>query len=77
VAGSVEIFLPLADFVDPAEERARLLKDLAESEMHISRLEKLLSSDFANKAPAGVVQKEREKLAAYKENAEKIKSQLG
>ncbi len=77
VAGSVEIFLPLADFVDPVEERARLLKDLADSELHITRLEKLLSSDFANKAPAAVVQKEREKLAAYRETSEKIKSQVG
>ena len=77
VAGQVEIYLPLADFVDPAEELARLTKDLAEAELHIARLEKLLSSDFANKAPAAVVQKEREKLAAYKETAEKIKAQVG
>jgi len=76
VAGAVEIHLPLADFVDPAEERARLTKDLAEAEMHIARLEKLLSSDFANKAPAQIIQKEREKLAAFKDTAEKIKSQL-
>ena len=77
VAGPVEIYLPLADFVDPAEEQARLAKDLQEAESHIARLEKLLSSDFANKAPAPVVQKERDKLAGYKETAEKIKAQLG
>jgi valyl-tRNA synthetase len=76
VAGPVEIFLPLAALVDPEEERARLTKDLAEAEGHIARLEKLLSSDFANKAPAPVVQKEREKLSMYKETAEKIKAQL-
>jgi valyl-tRNA synthetase len=76
VAGSVEIFLPLSDFVDPAEERARLQKDLAEADIHIIRLEKLLSGDFANKAPAAVVQKEREKLSAYRETAEKIRSQM-
>ena len=77
VAGPVEIFLPLADFIDPAEEQARLAKDLQEAESHIARLEKLLASDFANKAPAPVVQKEREKLAGYKETAGKIKAQLG
>jgi valyl-tRNA synthetase len=76
VAGSVEVYLPLAALVDPEEERARLTKDLAEAEAHIARLEKLLASDFANKAPAPVVQKEREKLAAYLETAEKIKAQL-
>ena len=77
VAGSVEIYLPLADFVDPAEELARLTKDLADAESHIIRLETLLTSDFAKKAPAPVVQKEREKLAAYKETAEKLKAQMG
>ncbi|MEI6290630.1 MAG: hypothetical protein WCP19_09375, partial [Chloroflexota bacterium] len=73
----VEIYLPLADFVDPVEEQARLNKDLAEAEQHIERLEKLLGSDFANKAPAAVVQKEREKLAGYKETSSKIRAQLG
>ena len=77
VAGQVEIYLPLADFVDPVEEQARLNKDLAEAEQHIERLEKLLGSDFANKAPAAVVQKEREKLAGYKETSSKIRAQLG
>jgi valyl-tRNA synthetase len=42
----------------------------------VARLEKLLAGDFANKAPAPVVAKEREKLSAYKETAEKLKSQL-
>jgi valyl-tRNA synthetase len=32
--------------------------------------------DFANKAPAALVQKERDKLAGYKETAGKIKAQL-
>ncbi|WP_414635030.1 hypothetical protein [Acidaminobacter sp.] len=43
----------------------------------MERLEKLLASDFANKAPAALVQKERDKLAVYKESVEKIKAQLG
>jgi valyl-tRNA synthetase len=77
VVGPVEIYLSLAVTVDSAEDRARLEKDLAETQSQITRLEQLLGSDFANKAPAAVVDKEREKLAAYKETAEKIKSQLG
>ena len=76
VVGSVEIYLPLAGMVDLAEEKARLEKELKEAESHIDRLEKLLASDFANKAPAPVVQKERDKLVSYKETAEKIKAQL-
>ncbi|MBN2499714.1 MAG: valine--tRNA ligase, partial [Anaerolineales bacterium] len=76
VVGPVEIFLPLAEMVDPAEERARLEKSLAEAESQVARLEKLLASPFAEKAPAAVVDKEREKLFDFQESAKKIKSQL-
>lgn len=76
VVGSVEIYLPLAGMVDIAEEKTRLEKELKDAESHIERLEKLLAGDFANKAPAALVQKERDKLTAYKETAQKIKTQL-
>ena len=76
VVGSVEIYLPLAGMVDLANEKARLEKELKEAESHIQRLENLLNGDFANKAPAALVQKERDKLAGYKDTAEKIKAQL-
>jgi valyl-tRNA synthetase len=76
VAGSAEIYLPLAGLADLDEERTRLQKELAEAQAQIERLEKLLGSDFTTKAPVPVVQKEREKLAAYQETAEKLKAQL-
>ncbi len=77
VVQGVEIFLPLAELVDAGAERARLEKDLAEVESQVARLEKLLSSDFVNKAPAAVIEKERQKLATYKETAAKLQAQLG
>jgi valyl-tRNA synthetase len=76
VVGAVEIYLPLAGMVDLAEERTRLEKELKEAQSQIARLEKLLAGDFASKAPPALVQKEREKLTAYQETAEKIKAQL-
>jgi valyl-tRNA synthetase len=76
VAGPVEIYIPLSGMVDLDEERNRLQKELAESQVQIDRLEKLLGSDFANKAPAPVIQKERERLAAFQETAAKLKTQL-
>jgi valyl-tRNA synthetase len=76
VVGAVEVHIPLAGMVDESAERERLAKELAEAESQIARLEKLLSSDFANKAPAAVVAKEREKLAGFQETAEKLKGQL-
>ena len=76
VVSSVEVYLPLAGLVDISEERARLEKNLAETQSQIDRLEKLLSSPFAGKAPRTVVQKERDKLTSYKETAEKLRTQL-
>ncbi len=76
VAGPTEIYLPLSGMVDMDGEHARLQKELAETNVQIARLAKLLASDFANRAPARVVSKERERLAAYQETAEKLKAQL-
>ncbi|HEY3474937.1 MAG TPA: class I tRNA ligase family protein, partial [Anaerolineales bacterium] len=76
VAGGVEIYLPLAGMVDLTGEKNRLEKELNEAESHIQRLEKLLAGDFASKAPAALVQRERDKLSGYKETAEKIRAQL-
>ncbi len=77
ICGSVEIFLPLSGFVDKEEEQKRLEKELAEAEIQISRLNELLASPFAEKAPLQVVQKERERLDAFLQNVEKIRAQLG
>jgi valyl-tRNA synthetase len=76
VAGPVEVYLPLAGLVDVEEERQRLMKELADSDSQIQRLEGLLSSPFAQKAPPAVVQKEREKLLAYQETAQKLRAQI-
>jgi valyl-tRNA synthetase len=76
VVGSVEIFLPLAGMVDVSEEYSRLEKELTETKNQISRLEKLLNSPFAKKAPEAVVQAERDKLLSYRETAEKLQDQL-
>ena len=76
MVGAVEIYLPLAGMIDLAEERTRLEKDLKDARSQIERLEKLLAGDFANKAPAALVQKERDKLDGYRKTAEKIEAQL-
>jgi len=76
VVAPVEIFLPLAGMVDITEERSRMEKELTEAESQISRLEKLLNSPFAEKAPPNVVQVERERLASFTSTVEKLKEQL-
>jgi valyl-tRNA synthetase len=77
VVSGVEIYLPLAGMVDQAAEQERLQAELNETEEQIKRLENLLSSPFAQKAPAAVVDKERQRLQTFKETAEKLKQQLG
>ena len=74
--GPVEIYLPLEGLVDTGAERERLNKALAEAEGQVSRLEQLLSGSFAQKAPAEIVQKERQKLNSYRETADKVRRQL-
>ena len=76
VISGIEIFLPLAGLVNIAEEKSRLEKDLAEAQNQIARLEKLLSSPFAEKAPDHVVKGERDRLAGFQETAEKLNTQL-
>jgi valyl-tRNA synthetase len=76
VAGPVEIYLPLSGLVDLDEEKQRLSSELIELEGEIKRLQDLLSSPFAKKAPEPVVEKEREKLAGYQETAGTLQDQL-
>jgi valyl-tRNA synthetase len=76
VVGPVRILIPLAEMADPGAERARLLKESEEAKSQIARVEKLLASDFGSRAPASVVEKERTRLAALKENRDKLEEQL-
>jgi valyl-tRNA synthetase len=76
VVGPIEVYLPQAGLVDLQEEKLRLKKELSEAEAQVDRLEKLLASSFAEKAPGPVVQKERDKLSAYRETSEKLKAQI-
>ncbi|MFN7034815.1 MAG: valine--tRNA ligase [Bellilinea sp.] len=76
VVAGVQIYLPLADLVDLEAERARLQNELAEAEKQIERLRGLLASPFAEKAPPAVVEKERQKLAAFEETAARLREQL-
>ena len=57
--------LPLAGMIDVDAERSRLSKQMTEAEAEVNRLEaKLGKAAFREKAPAAVVAKEKERLAA-------------
>ncbi len=76
VIEDIEIYLDLTASADVEHDSERLEKELAEAESHIARLEKLLASPFAQKAPANVIEAEREKLAGYISSAEKLRNRL-
>ena len=77
VTTGAEIFLPLAGMVDLEREQERLKKALATVEGDIARAQGLLGNErFVGKAPAEVVQKEREKLAAAEERRKALAARL-
>jgi valyl-tRNA synthetase len=77
VVNGVEIRLPLTGLINHEAEILRIKNELMEVENQILRLGTLLAGAFSSKAPAAVVAKEREKLAAFQETAKKLKEQLG
>ncbi|MBI5714944.1 MAG: valine--tRNA ligase [Chloroflexi bacterium] len=77
VIGTTEIYLPLAGMVDADAEKEKLGKQIADLDKQIEKLEKLLGSDFVNKAPPNVVEKEKQRLAEAKETRGKMRERLG
>ena len=75
--GDVTCYLPLAGLVDLEQERERLAKELAGLEEEITRVSNLLSGPFAERAPAAVVQKERDKLARLEASRDEIHQTAG
>ena len=57
-----EVILPLGSLVDFDQERARLSKEIEETESYLSKVEAKLANDgFRNNAPAAVVAREEER----------------
>jgi valyl-tRNA synthetase len=74
VVRGAELFVPLAGAVDFDAELARLDKEIAKLDKDIAAVNKKLSSEgFVSKAPAEVVEKEREKAAQHLEKQEKLR----
>jgi valyl-tRNA synthetase len=76
VVGEIEIYLPQVEIGDRSEERTRLESELAEARVQVQRLESLLAGPFAQKAPTDIVQKEQDKLAAFRQTAEKLQAKV-
>jgi len=75
-AGGVEIYLMMAEAVDAKAEGVRVARQLEASEEQIARLQALLTGPFADRAPANVVEAERQKLKQAEEEAARLRAQL-
>ncbi len=72
----LELLIPLAGVIDKEAELARLEKELGKLEKDIARIQsKLNNESYVAKAPAQVVEKERESLKEVQEAMEKIEGQ--
>jgi valyl-tRNA synthetase len=72
-----EVIIPMASMVDLEAERKRLEKEIEESQNEVARLAaRLKDKAFLSKAPAAVVDKERQKLATTKDKLERLKQSL-
>ena len=73
VTDCARIFIPMEQLVDKEKELARLAKEEAKVRRDIEIIQKKLSNEgFVEKAPAQLIQNEREKLAKAKEKLAKV-----
>ena len=77
VSGGVEIFMPLSGLVDLTDESRRLANEIQSTEKEIARTQDLLANEgFTAKAPANVVERERQKLADARGRLVKLQERL-
>ena len=77
VIGEVEVVLPMAGLVDVETERQRLQSEIESAQGEIQRAEKMLSNEeFTSRAPAQVVQRERDKLEGAQSRLAKLRERL-
>jgi valyl-tRNA synthetase len=74
LAGTIEVYLPLAGMIDIAKELKRLDKEIEQIQQDIERTQKKLANqNFVSKARSEVVEKEREKLVSQEERLSKLR----
>jgi valyl-tRNA synthetase len=74
---SGEMYMQVDGFVDAGKERRRIEKILTATEAELTRLtQRLADEDFAARAPAGVVERERERLAEMRARQQRLRELL-
>ncbi len=77
IAGDMTLLVPLADLIDPAVEIERLGKEIEKKNAEKQRLQgKLGNENFVSRAPADVVDKEKQRLEETLAILDKLNQQL-
>ena len=77
LVGEMKILIPLAGLIDKDAELARLAKEISKIQSNVDKTTaKLVNKNFVDKAPAAVVEKERERLAEMTRSIEQLKEQV-
>lgn len=77
LVGELRILIPMAGLIDKEAEIARLEKEIARLEKDLPRIKgKLNNPKFVDKAPAAVIEKEKEKLAQAQSSLLNFNEQL-
>ncbi len=77
LVGEMKLLIPMAGLIDKEAEQKRLSKEIDKKQQEYQRTEgKLSNSNFIDKAPPDVVEKERSKLSEIKVAIEKLQEQL-
>ncbi len=77
VVGANEVFVPLAGMIDLDVERARLQKEIEQKEKFLTSVQKKLQNEaFIGRAPAEVVERERQKEADATAELKRLRASL-
>ena len=77
VTADAKIYIPMGELVDLADEKARLNKELAAVEKDLAFVNgKLSNENFVAKAPAAVVEAQREQKTRYEEKIAMLKESI-
>jgi valyl-tRNA synthetase len=77
VLAQAQVVLPLAGLIDLDAERDKLTKQLHEAEAEVNRVsQKLANGQFRAKAPADVIGREEERLAAAQSRVDGLRARL-
>ena len=77
MTGDIEIFVPLAGLIDLDAERQRLQKEIDKLMGLLRGLDgKLANANFVDRAPAEVVERERQRRVEYRDNIDKLQTSL-